>query len=192
MTDTVSSLAEFIRGLGYNAIPCVDMTALSIPLAIDAGLGELGRSGLLITPEFGPRLQIAKVITDLPLLSDQPIEFGAARFCDICQQCAEHCPGSAISTGNPTDQPLDISNNPGVTRWPVDAVRCMAVGQSLGATLCNACIQVCAFNQPKGWLYDAARALVGAQNDSLNKLLINLDESAKPEGLDPEAFWNEE
>ena len=192
MTLTASSLAEFIRGLGYNAIPCVDMTALSIPLAIDAGLGELGRSGLLITPQFGSRIQIAKVITDLPLSVDQPIEFGAARFCDICQRCAEHCPGKAISSGNPTDQPLNISNNPGVTKWPVNAVQCMTAGQSLGATLCSVCIQVCPFNQPEGWLYDAARALVGAQKDSLNRLLLNLDESAKPKGLDPEAFWKAE
>lgn len=191
MTDTVSSLAEFIRGLGYNAIPCVDMTALSIPLAIDAGLGELGRNGLLITPQFGPRLQIAKVITDLPLLADQPIEFGAARFCEICQRCAEHCPGEAISTGNPTDQPLNISNNPGVTRWPVDAVRCMEAGQSQGSTLCCVCIQVCPFNQPEGWLYDTARALIGAQKDSLNRFLLNLEADADSVPRDPDAFWVE-
>jgi hypothetical protein len=37
----VASLAVFIRGLGYEAIPCVNDTAQSIPFAVDAGIGEL-------------------------------------------------------------------------------------------------------------------------------------------------------
>ena len=51
----VSSLAEFIRSLGYEAIPCVNDTAQSVPFALDAGIGELGRLNKLVTPEFGPR-----------------------------------------------------------------------------------------------------------------------------------------
>ena len=35
-------MAEFIRALGYHALPTINDTALSIPLAIDAGLGQLG------------------------------------------------------------------------------------------------------------------------------------------------------
>ena len=71
--QTVASLAEFIRGLGFNAIPSSNDTALSVPIAIDVGLGEDARYGGLITPEFGPRLRLAKVITDLPLLPNKPI-----------------------------------------------------------------------------------------------------------------------
>ena len=71
-----SILAEFIRILGYKAIPMGNDTSLSIPLAIDAGLGELGRHGLLITPEYGPCVRLCKVFTDLPLEPDKPIQFG--------------------------------------------------------------------------------------------------------------------
>ena len=66
MAFVAGMLATYIRGLGYKAIPCGNDTACSIPLAIDAGLGELGRNTLLITPEFGPRVRLAKVFTDLP------------------------------------------------------------------------------------------------------------------------------
>jgi epoxyqueuosine reductase len=76
MAFVASSMAHFIRDLGYDAIPCGNDTALSIPMAIDAGLGEIGRNGLLITPGFGPRVRISKVLTNLSLVSDKPIEIG--------------------------------------------------------------------------------------------------------------------
>ena len=53
------ALAQAIRSLGYVAIPCKNDTALNVPLAVDAGLGELGRLGYLITPEFGPHVRLA-------------------------------------------------------------------------------------------------------------------------------------
>ena len=70
MAYAISCLAEFIRHLGYAAIPMGNDTALSIPLAVDSGLGELGRNGLLVTPQYGPCVRICKVFTDLPLATD--------------------------------------------------------------------------------------------------------------------------
>lgn len=72
MAFSIAWVGEFIRNLGYRAIQCGNDTALSIPLAIDGGLGALGRSGLLITPEYDPRVRICKVFIDLPLKSDKP------------------------------------------------------------------------------------------------------------------------
>ena len=68
----VLSLAQYIRNLGYNAVASMNDTALAIPLAIKAGLGEYGRNGLLITKEFGPRIRLGKVFTDMPLAHDRP------------------------------------------------------------------------------------------------------------------------
>jgi len=76
MAFTLACMGEFIRNLGYEATQCGNDTALSIPLAIDAGLGELGRNGLLITPQYGPRVRICKIFTDLTLEPDKPIKFG--------------------------------------------------------------------------------------------------------------------
>ena len=189
IASTASRLAEFIRVLGFNAIPCGDMTGLSIPMAIDAGLGELGRNGLLITPSYGPRVQLAKVITDLPLVADQPIHFGVAEFCAICNQCVPLCPGNAISAASPTAEPLNISNNPGVEKWPVDAEKCLDASPSDSA-VCSTCIQVCPFNKPEGWLHDATRILVGAKNKTIDRLLLNLKYPYDSEEKSlPDNFW---
>jgi len=81
MAFMLAGVGEFVRNLGYEAIQCGNDTALSIPLGVDVGLGELGRNGLLITLEYGPRVRLCKVLTDLPLEPDKPIEFGVKEFC---------------------------------------------------------------------------------------------------------------
>jgi epoxyqueuosine reductase len=91
MAFTLSLMGQFIRNLGYGAIQCGNDTALSIPIAIDAGLGELGRNGLLITPQYGPKVRLCKIFTDLPLAPDKPISFGVKEFCKECKVCAKNC-----------------------------------------------------------------------------------------------------
>lgn len=59
-----------------------------------AGLGEIGYSGMFLTPEFGPRQMFAAVLTDAPLEAD-PIYEG--KLCDNCKACVRECPGKAIS-----------------------------------------------------------------------------------------------
>nr|HDO80480.1 reductive dehalogenase [Candidatus Bathyarchaeota archaeon] len=141
-----ASLAEFIRGLGYTAIPCVNDTALSIPLAISAGLGQLGRSGLLITPKYGPAVRICKVLTSLPLAPDRPVDYGITSFCEKCTRCAESCPVGAISFGERTTEARTISNNPGVLKWPIDPEKCISYWMQNGLS-CSTCIRVCPFTR---------------------------------------------
>ncbi len=159
MAFVAASLAQFIRDLGYTAIPSGNDTGLDIPIAIDAGMGELGRNGILITPEFGPRVRIAKVLTDLPLEPDPPLEFGVARFCECCEKCATRCPAQSIGYGDRTDRPVSISTSPGVLKWPIDAEKCLGFWARNG-TSCGNCIMVCPFNKPAGRLHDLARRLV--------------------------------
>ena len=149
-------LAHYIRGLGYKAIACGNDTACSIPIAIDAGLGELARNGLLITPTFGPRVRLAKVFTDLPLIPDKPIEFGVWDFCMTCEKCAKKCPSQSIMYGKPTEKPNNISNREGLLRWPINAETCLAFWASNG-TDCSNCIRTCPFNKPTGRLHDSVR-----------------------------------
>ena len=146
MAFVLACMGEFIRNLGYEAIQCGNDTALSIPLAIDAGLGELGRNGLLITPLYGPRVRLCKILTDLPLETDKPIEFGIKDFCKKCKLCAEECEADAIST---MDEPsFDVacrSNNPGAMKWYVDVEKCYLYWCENG-TDCSTCIKVCPYN----------------------------------------------
>lgn len=93
----VGTLAEFIRELGYVAIPGVNDLGASVAFAVDAGLGELGRTNRLITPEFGPAVRLCKVFTDMPLATDRPVRFGILEFCRVCKRCAESCPSEALS-----------------------------------------------------------------------------------------------
>ncbi len=150
------ALAQFIRLIGYQAIPMGNDTANSVPLAIDAGLGELGRLGLLITPQYGPRVRLNKIFTNLPLVPDKPIEFGIWDFCTVCGKCARYCPGQAIPYGEPTDQPASISNREGILRWPLYAEKCLGWFARNGGD-CSNCIRVCPFNKPPGILHDAVR-----------------------------------
>lgn len=140
------SLAEFIRALGYNAIPCMNDTALSIPLAISAGLGQLGRNGLLLTPEYGACIRLCKVLTDMPLNIDKPIDFGQTEFCKQCLACARACPAGAISFDDRTFAGVCESNNPGVAKWYVDVVKCLRFWQTNGAA-CSNCIAACPFTK---------------------------------------------
>jgi epoxyqueuosine reductase len=150
MAFIISCLGDFIRNLGYRAIQCGNDTALSIPLAIDAGLGALGRNGLLITPELGPRVRICKVFTDMPLISDEPNHIFIEKinnFCKNCFKCAEACETDAISKEeNPTFKSASISNNPGVKKYYVDVEKCFKFWVE-NSSDCGNCIANCPFSK---------------------------------------------
>jgi epoxyqueuosine reductase QueG len=118
---TLIGLAQYIRNLGYRAYATMNDTSLAIPLAVQAGLGEESRQSLLITPQFGPRLRLGRIFTDLPLLHDAPKNFGVKEFCDMCDRCAKACPPKAIPFDEPSDKTYNRSNLIGVKKWTVDA-----------------------------------------------------------------------
>ncbi len=165
MAFLAPSVAKFIGMLGYTAIACGNDTALSIPLAVDAGLGQLGRQGVLITPEFGPRVRLCKVLTDLPLVPTKPIDFGVTRFCSTCEKCAEYCPSQAILYGKRTPKARTFSTSPGLLKWPFHGERCLQYWYKNGAKTgkgifhldCYQCINVCPFNKKAGIGHDLVR-----------------------------------
>jgi reductive dehalogenase len=150
------SLARFIQELGYHAMPSGNDTALSIPMAVDAGLGELGRNGILITEKYGPRVRLCKVFTDLPLVHDKPVDLGVQAFCEICEKCAKSCPGQALKHGERTAEHNNISNNVNILKWPVNAERCIQWWAKNRAH-CAVCIRVCPFNKPDELLHKIVR-----------------------------------
>ena len=153
MAEIAASLAAYIRALGYPAIPCGNDTLQSIPLAIDAGLGELGRNGLMLTPEYGSRVRLCKVLTDLPLAPDKPIDFGLQKFCETCHACAQACPMGAIRNGERTTEVTSISNRVGLNRWPVNVEDCYIFWR-MNRSDCANCIAACPWSlqSPRDWL----------------------------------------
>jgi reductive dehalogenase len=187
MAFTAATLAEFVRALGYRAIPAGNGIGLSIPMAIDAGLGELGRLGLLITPKYGPRVRLAKVITDMPLLPDPRLSFGVTEFCEACMLCAEECPSSAISKGTRTWQGKSPSNNPGTLKWYIESEKCY----DFNGFSCSNCKRVCPFTKPNNsWLHRIVRKTIEGRVKPLNALMVTLDQAGGyGQQLEDRDFW---
>jgi epoxyqueuosine reductase len=145
----VMQLAAYIRNLGYQAVPSMNDTALVIPYAVKAGLGEYARNQMVITPEFGPRLRFSKIFTNLPLSHDTPKPKGVRAFCDICTKCADACPVKALPYGPPSTDTASVSAIKGVRKWTSDAEKCFSFWAKL-ASDCAICMRVCPFNRDYG------------------------------------------
>ena len=173
-------LAAFIQRLGYSAKTSGNDVSLSVPQAIDAGLGQYGRHGLLITKEFGPRVRIAKVLTDMPLQRDYPDEGfckSVVRFCETCEKCATTCPSQSIPYGkDQTWEGTTISNNPGVKKWFVDVESCYGFWVENGSD-CSNCIRSCPYNKKDGVFHRTIMWFV-RHTPWLNRLIVKMDDLA--------------
>jgi len=187
MAVTASQLADFLRGLGYRAIPAGNGVGPSIPMAVDAGLGQLGRMGLLVTPKYGPRVRLAKVITDMPLVPDVPIDFGVREFCEACMLCADECPSESVTRGPRTWEGRSPSNNPGALRWYTEPEGCY----DFNGFSCSNCKRVCPFNKPNNsWLHRTIRGMIQARLTGANRAMVRLDQaSGYGNQLESREFW---
>jgi len=61
--------------------------------ATRAGLGWIGKSSLLVTPEFGPRVRLQTILLKAELLANEPI---TESRCGTCDACAKACPYGCI------------------------------------------------------------------------------------------------
>ncbi len=91
-------LGNYIRSLGYMAhvIHSGDATGPMIPMHVQAGLGQLGACGYLLTPHEGNRCRLMMVTTDANVTYDEPVDYGIHAFCQVCQVCVNRCPGRAL------------------------------------------------------------------------------------------------
>ncbi|RLD65038.1 MAG: reductive dehalogenase [Bacteroidetes bacterium] len=163
-------IALFIRNLGYTARPHFDgnYQVICPVVAKDAGLGEFGRMGLLMTPELGPRVRIGVITTDIPLITDnKKYEPSVTDFCTICRKCADNCPTRAISFENMKE--LD-----GVLRWKINHEACFTYWNIIG-TDCGKCIQVCPYSHPNNLMHNLVRK--GIKNSNLfRKFALQMDD----------------
>jgi len=195
MCEVGYSVSTFIRALGYRAFANGNDVSLSIPYAIAAGLGELGRHGMLITREFGPRVRLVKVFTELELEPDPPISFGVWEFCKNCKRCADACPSKAISDGEPTLEGNTISNNPGVLKWYIDPEKCIQFWRDNGSDCAN-CIAACPYNKIDTWPHRLSTSVAALPVAPLHSFLSQLDKRIGFGNIDNlkgnTNFWDEE
>ena len=145
-------LAAAIRAMGYPARAHIDGNyRLIAPLvARDAGLGEIGRMGLLMTPHHGPRVRLGVVTTNAVLIPDKRVpDSSVIDFCNICTKCAENCPSKSICFGE--RQVID-----GALRWQINAETCFHYWNVIG-TDCGRCMAVCPYSHPANISHDLIR-----------------------------------
>lgn len=103
------NLANLLDENGFSAIPVPVRMSLMMDYknlmgdishkhaAVLAGLGQMGKSSLLITPKYGNRVYVSSVITNAPVEPDMPFK---EDLCNDCVKCIEACPVGAISKSN--------------------------------------------------------------------------------------------
>ena len=163
-------VAEFLRLIGYPASAHIDGNYEVIcPLvARDAGLGEIGRMGLLMTPKLGPRVRISVVTTDAPLSTDKSKpDFTVIDFCLHCQKCASVCPAQAI-------QYNDMEEHDGVLRWQINSEACYSFWCQAG-TDCSRCMYVCPYSHPDLFMHNMVRQAV-KRSTLFRRLAVKLDD----------------
>ena len=144
--------ARFLEKLGYNAFPI----AASQSTADDknsfkgvfshktagrlSGLGFIGKSGLFISTEYGSKIRLATILTDMPLESENAI---IENGCKNCDNCVKNCPAGAIS---------GIVYKEGMQREDFfSAEKCskhMKTYNDIGrGSVCGICIKTCPYNR---------------------------------------------
>ena len=162
-------LAAYIREMGYpaRAHDYARGEVNPIPLAVNAGLGELGRHGMLIHEEYGSRIHLSVVTTDLPLAVDEPVDIGVTEVCKYCMKCARTCPSYSIPFGG-----KEIYN--GVEKYRINVDTCYKyrlAGRGQW-TNCVICVSSCCYNKPKAWWHTLAVWSIKRTPIPLRPLLI--------------------
>jgi epoxyqueuosine reductase len=139
-------LAKFVRRLGSPDAPvrarplCDDAPVLERAWAARAGLGFVGKSGMLIVPGVGSMVLLGEVVTTLCLDPDEPL----AGRCGSCTRCLEACPTSAFVAPFVLDARRCISYLTIEHRGPTPPELRESVGTHLFG--CDDCQTVCPFN----------------------------------------------
>lgn len=139
-TAVTAELALYIKSLGYEAQTdnFFEYYSPMTALAASAGIGQIGRCNCVISKEYGNRLKIGAVLTNIPLIEDGPVDFGIVEFCQSCLKCAIDCPAKAVSFKDP-----EVFN--GLLQWRHHDTKCMEMWLNL-ETGCGICMASCPFS----------------------------------------------
>jgi reductive dehalogenase len=161
-------IARWLTNMGYRASAQHEAhyDGLMVPMAVDAGLGQLGRQGYLIADQFGCGVRLFAVLTDMPLVPDKPIDLGVEEFCAACLKCAEACPSRSLSLEGKT-----VIN--GTSRWSFDDESCHDYWGRIG-TDCCVCMAICPYTRPNRSIHKAAKWVL-KQSKLARLILPHLD-----------------
>jgi len=135
MLPMIQKLGEYVRSLGYHA-QGLDATSGQLyyqPFAVQAGMGQMGANGQVLSPLAGSRMMLGALTTDAPVHFDQPVDIGVPKLCDKCQVCVQRCPGRALTKEKVAWR--------GVRKFKTLTNRCYPV--FLQYEGCSVCMKVC-------------------------------------------------
>jgi epoxyqueuosine reductase QueG len=151
--------ARLLQSDGYSSLPVPASQALDRQnwqagishkaVARMAGLGWQGKSLLLITPKFGPRVRLVTVLTTAPLRPDKPLK----NRCGACMSCRDACPAGAIKGVNTKDHYADRDQALYFDRCLQKLTQEFVNLPDVGVPICGFCIKACPFgrrSKPKG------------------------------------------
>jgi epoxyqueuosine reductase QueG len=132
-------VTEFIQSLGWRALPIPASQIVDWEhqrahvshkhVARQAGLGWIGRNNLLVTPQYGARVRLVTVLTDMPLPPGDPL----AQGCGTCRACVGVCPAGAIK-----ERPEDFDHV-----GCYEKIREMVKARGIGQNICGLCVKAC-------------------------------------------------
>lgn len=129
-----TALSELLIDHGYRArTHDVQGEDVVLHYAVEAGLGQMGLNGQVLTPQAGSRCRITTINTDAPLVPDEPVDYGIHKICDACKVCVRRCPSGAI--------PGRRRMYRGVEKAKLNTARCFPVVAR--ADGCAICMKVC-------------------------------------------------
>lgn len=152
----VSAGEELLRRRGYRAwaqtTGRVEVSGEHLsPLphktvAVRAGLGWIGKSCLLVTPRYGSAVRLSSLLTEAPLVCDEPV---LASRCGACRVCVDQCPAHALrgtlwEPGMPREQLVDAQ------RCYETQLRIMWEQTGIETDLCGKCFAVCPYTRRSG------------------------------------------
>jgi len=139
LDQTAAKLTGIIQTKGYNALPIpasqiVDWEKQTAHMshkmaAIRSGLGWIGRNNLLVSPQYGSKIRLSTILTDMPLEADKPVE----QDCGECKKCIDICPVSAIK-----DSHKDWNK-----AACLEKLKYFAKFHNVGQYICGLCVKVC-------------------------------------------------
>jgi epoxyqueuosine reductase len=136
-TEMMLGLIAFLGARGYRGQVLAGPIGINLvkvlPYAEEAGLGQMGLNGQLLSPYFGSRWHPFALSTDAIVTPDGPRDFGIPKLCDSCQVCVRRCPGRAI--------PNVRVHWRGAVKNKLDVEKC--VPMLMRYATCNICTKVC-------------------------------------------------
>jgi len=132
-------ITNFIQSGGWEALPIPASQILDWEhqrahashkhIAVEAGLGWIGRNNLLVSPSFGSRQRLITVLTNMPLKTDEPLPWG----CGECRACLSSCPSQSIK-----EKPADFDH-----LGCYHQIKALVKAAGISQNICGLCVKAC-------------------------------------------------